>query len=98
MVQINVEQNVERYDGEILKIGGEALTLRRALLVALDLPREMVDVEQKLRRLDLMTRIYKTDGLIDLKAEEIAQLKADADETFPTPSALGAIHGLLDPE
>ena len=107
-MRINVNSPITGFDGEPIvnkEEGGksEVLTLKSICITALSSTtnaesQKNIAEDEKLRRFDLAMRIYKSDGEMNLDAEEITLLKKRISEIFIMPVVVGRAHELLDPK
>lgn len=86
---------------------GEPFTLRKACLSVLTSPPIETDkrtnqpkeigYEEKLKMADLAQRIYKSNSLIDLTADEIVLLKDGINKRYRSPLTVKQAYDILDP-
>ena len=86
---------------------GKPFTLRAACLSVLTSPPTDTDkrtnqpkeiaVEEKLKMADLAQRIYKSNSLIDLTADEIVLLKDYINKRYRSPLTVKQAYDILDP-
>lgn len=86
---------------------GKPFTLRMACLSVLTSPpidtddrtgkSKEIAVEEKLKMADLAQRIHKSNGLIDLKSEEITMLKGFINKRYRSPLTVKQAYDILDP-
>lgn len=100
-MKINFASPITGLDDQPLTTDGQPLTLRavsvNALLMDLATPQgpEQIDAEQKVKNALLAHDIYKNDD-VDLKAEDVASLKARIGKAYG-PLVVMRAWELLDP-
>lgn len=72
------------------------LTLRLASCLALALPIQDASEIQKLQRFSLSNKIWNAEGLLDLTAEDVVEVKAAINRFFISPILMGQCYRLLD--
>ena len=90
-------------DGKMVEKKFPPFTLRKACIDVLVMqergdggrPKE-ISAEEKVKRYMLAQKIYKSTGLVDLQAEEIALLKKLIGRIYP-PITVGQSYEILDP-
>ena len=95
-----LEQELMDYDGVKHKLGGKPLTVKRAVLIALEAsnqdPKEIAMEEKSLRH-RLADRVFASkDGNIVLKTEDITRIKECLSDMF-TPGVYGRCADVIDP-
>ena len=96
-MKIEFNQELKTFDGETLQMNDKPLTLRRAAVESLLIPKGGDDGDKKAENCALAMKIHQSNGQIDLTIDEAAELKKRIGENM-TPLVVGQAWEMLDPK
>lgn len=74
-MKIDFEQELKMLDGKAVKMDGKSLTFRAASVEALLTPKQEDTGNQKAENYALAIKIHQSNGQLELKIEEVNELK-----------------------